>query len=101
MFCLLYSFLISDTLLMFGSTKRAKSIADPFAFEEYKRRKIREKIEQERPSRIKVEDNLPKVNRELASRLMNDDSRKKKNTANLLQDNRFKVSNIADREQLK
>lgn len=81
--------------------KRAKSIADPFAFEEYKRRKIREKIEQERPSRIKVEDNLPKVNRELASRLMNDDSRKKKNTANLLQDNRFKVSNIADREQLK
>ncbi|XP_073941728.1 nucleolar protein 10 lethal (2) 34Fd [Choristoneura fumiferana] len=71
--------------------KRAKSIAEPFAFEEYKRRKIREKIEQERPSRIKVEDNLPKVNRELASRLMDDDGRKKKSAANLLKDNRFKA----------
>ncbi|XP_046961647.1 nucleolar protein 10 [Vanessa cardui] len=71
--------------------KRAKSIADPFAFEEYKKRKIREKIEQERPSRIKVEDNLPKVNRDLASRLMDSDTRKNKQSANLLKDDRFKA----------
>nr|XP_034840383.1 nucleolar protein 10 [Maniola hyperantus] len=71
--------------------KRAKSIADPFAFEEYKKRKIREKIEQERPSRIKVEDNLPKVNRDLASRLLESDTRKKKQSANLLKDDRFKA----------
>ncbi|XP_063376224.1 nucleolar protein 10 isoform X1 [Cydia fagiglandana] len=71
--------------------KRAKSIADPFAFEEYKKRKIREKIEQDRPSRIKIEDNLPKVNRELASRLMEDEGRKKKNPSKLLKDNRFKA----------
>ncbi|CAG4944861.1 unnamed protein product [Colias eurytheme] len=72
--------------------KRAKSIADPFAFEEYKKRKIREKIEQERPSRLKVDDNLPKVNRELASRLLeNGDKPKKKQTGNLLKDDRFKA----------
>ncbi|KAJ8726325.1 hypothetical protein PYW07_001023 [Mythimna separata] len=71
--------------------KRAKSIADPFAFEQYKKRKIREKIEQERPSRIKVEDNLPKVNRELASKLMDDGGKKKKQSANLLKDDRFKA----------
>ncbi|CAF4760982.1 unnamed protein product [Pieris macdunnoughi] len=71
--------------------KRAKSIADPFAFEEYKKRKIREKIEQERPSRLKVDDNLPKVNRDLASRLLDDDRPKKKQTANLLKDDRFKA----------
>ncbi|XP_047544697.1 nucleolar protein 10 [Vanessa atalanta] len=71
--------------------KRAKSIADPFAFEEYKKRKIREKIEQERPSRIKVEDNLPKVNRDLASRLLDSDTRKNKQSVNLLKDDRFKA----------
>ncbi|CAH0603169.1 unnamed protein product [Chrysodeixis includens] len=72
--------------------KRAKSIADPFAFEQYKKRKIREKIEQERPSRLKVEDNLPKVNRDLASKLMDDSgTKKKKQTTNLLKDDRFKA----------
>ncbi|XP_045487655.1 nucleolar protein 10 [Pieris rapae] len=71
--------------------KRAKSIAEPFAFEEYKKRKIREKIEQERPSRLKVDDNLPKVNRDLASRLLEDDRPKKKQTGNLLKDDRFKA----------
>ncbi|XP_059049775.1 nucleolar protein 10 isoform X2 [Achroia grisella] len=71
--------------------KRAKSIADPFAFEDYKKRKIREKIEQERPSRIKIEDNLPKVNRDLATRLMDNNSRKKNQPADLLKDDRFKA----------
>ncbi|XP_049867826.1 nucleolar protein 10 [Pectinophora gossypiella] len=71
--------------------KRAKSIADPFAFDEYKKRKIREKIELERPSRLRVDDNLPKVNRDLASKLMDDGGKKKKESANLLKDDRFKA----------
>lgn len=71
--------------------KRAKSIADPFAFDQYKKKKIRERIEQERPSRIKVEDNLPKVNRDLASKLMDTGGKKKKQSADLLKDDRFKV----------
>ncbi|XP_041978163.1 nucleolar protein 10 [Aricia agestis] len=70
--------------------KRAKSIADPFAFEEYKKKKIREKIAQERPARITVDDSLPKVNRDLASRLLDTQPRKKQPT-NLLKDDRFKA----------
>lgn len=81
--------------------KRAKSIADPFAFDQYKKRKIREKIEQERPSRIKIDDNLPKVNRELASKLQDEGGRKKKVTTNLLKDDRFKVYCFLQRIKLK
>lgn len=69
------------------------SIAEPFAFNQYKKAKIREKIEQERPSRLKIHDNLPKVNRELAAKLIDEeDNKKKKMSANLLKDDRFKVN---------
>lgn len=72
--------------------KRAKSIAEPFAFEQYKKRKIREKIEQDRTARVRIDDNLPKVNRELASRLMNSsEKKKKKQSSQLLEDDRFKA----------
>lgn len=73
--------------------KRAKSIADPFAFEEYKKKKIREKIEERRPSRLQIDENLPKVNRELAAKLMDEESVKKKKatSGNLLKDDRFKA----------
>lgn len=33
---------------------KAKSIAEPFAFEQYRKTKIREKIEQERENRVKL-----------------------------------------------
>ncbi|XP_013133465.1 PREDICTED: nucleolar protein 10 [Papilio polytes] len=69
--------------------KRAKTIADPFAFEAYKKRKIREKIEEERPARLTVHDSLPAVNRDLASRLQNV-TKKNKQSNNLLKDDRFK-----------
>ncbi|XP_077299588.1 nucleolar protein 10 lethal (2) 34Fd [Arctopsyche grandis] len=73
--------------------KKAKSISDPFAFEEFKRRRIRERLEQERPSRLQLKANLPSVNRELAAKLMSSDQDKKnKNKSNtLLTDDRFKA----------
>lgn len=72
--------------------KKAKSIADPFAFEEFKRRRIREKLEQDRPSRLQLKANLPKVNRELAEKLMSENDKKKKTKSNtILTDDRFKV----------
>lgn len=74
--------------------RRAKSIAEPFAFDQYKKRKIREKIEEDRPSRLKIDDKLPKVNRELAAKLMLDENstnKKKVQAANLLKDDRFKA----------
>lgn len=49
---------------------KAKAIANPFAYEEYRQKTIREKLDAERAARISVKKKLPKVNRELAARLL-------------------------------
>lgn len=71
--------------------KKAKSVADPFEFDKYRKKKIRETIEQDRTNRVQV-NKLPKVNKDLAMKLMNDQlNKKKKETAtSLLNDTRFK-----------
>lgn len=71
--------------------KKAKSVAEPFEFDKYRKKKIRETIEQDRANRVQVQ-KLPKVNKDLALKLMNDQlNKKKKDTANsLLNDSRFK-----------
>uniref|UniRef100_A0A7N8XJ45 Nucleolar protein 10 n=1 Tax=Mastacembelus armatus TaxID=205130 RepID=A0A7N8XJ45_9TELE len=78
---------------------KVKSMANPFAYEEYRKDKIRQKIEESRTQRVQVK-KLPKVNKELALKLMEegDDeaelaSRKKKGKAlpSILGDDRFKV----------
>lgn len=38
--------------------RKAKSVAEPFAYEEYRRKKIREKIESERTNRVQVQVNI-------------------------------------------
>ncbi|XP_047108300.1 nucleolar protein 10 [Schistocerca piceifrons] len=73
--------------------RKAKSVAEPFAFEQYKKKRIREKIEEERANRVKLQ-KLPKVNKDLALKLMDEETnvKKKKNTGtNLLKDERFKA----------
>jgi ribosome biogenesis protein ENP2 len=75
--------------------RKAKSVAEPFAFEEYKRKKVREKIEEDRTNRVKVQ-TLPKVNKDLALKLIDEEQKekkKKKNKSgtNLLKDDRFKA----------
>lgn len=71
--------------------KKAKSVAEPFEFDKYRKKKIRETIEQDRANRVQVKQ-LPKVNKDLALKLMNDQlNKKKKDTASsLLSDDRFK-----------
>uniref|UniRef100_A0A672HS66 Nucleolar protein 10 n=1 Tax=Salarias fasciatus TaxID=181472 RepID=A0A672HS66_SALFA len=78
---------------------KVKTMANPFAYEEYRKDKIRQKIEESRTHRVQVKA-LPKVNKELALKLMEegDDeaeeaARKKKGKAlpSLLGDDRFKV----------
>uniref|UniRef100_A0AAQ6A094 Nucleolar protein 10 n=1 Tax=Amphiprion ocellaris TaxID=80972 RepID=A0AAQ6A094_AMPOC len=78
---------------------KVKSMANPFAYEEYRKDKIRQKIEESRTQRVQVK-KLPKVNKELALKLMEegDDeaeltSRTKKGKAlpSILGDDRFKV----------
>ncbi|RWS04020.1 nucleolar protein 10-like protein [Dinothrombium tinctorium] len=73
---------------------KAKAASDPFAYEEYKRKKIKEKMEAERGSRVKVNSKLPKVNRELALKLMESNEAKNKSKEeeqSLLKDERFKA----------
>nr|CAH7756455.1 unnamed protein product [Callosobruchus chinensis] len=53
--------------------KKAKSVANPFEFEEYRKKKIRETIEKDRSNRVQV-NKLPKVNTDLALKLMNEEN---------------------------
>lgn len=76
--------------------KKAKLINEPFNFDEYKQRKIKERLEKDRENRVKVSRKLPAVNTELAKRLIEEKedthekkSAAKKNNANILEDNRF------------
>uniref|UniRef100_A0A3Q2P773 Nucleolar protein 10 n=1 Tax=Fundulus heteroclitus TaxID=8078 RepID=A0A3Q2P773_FUNHE len=76
---------------------KVKTMANPFAYEEYRKDKIRQKIEESRTQRV---NKLPKVNKELALKLMEEGdqeaelaSRKKKgkDVPSILGDDRFKV----------
>ncbi len=65
--------------------KKAKLLNDPFNFEEFKQRKIKEKLEAERENRVKVNRKLPTVNTELAKRLIEEkeEINLKKNKVNI------------------
>ncbi|KAK9510269.1 hypothetical protein O3M35_005089 [Rhynocoris fuscipes] len=71
---------------------KAKSLVQPFSFEEYKKRKVREKIDAARSTRVQVK-NLPKVNKDLALKLMDEErnAKKKNNASGILKDDRFKA----------
>lgn len=68
---------------------KARAIAEPFAYEEYRRKKIKSKIEEERASVVE-ERKLPKVNRQLAMKLLDQDKHPADST-NPLGDERFKM----------
>lgn len=71
---------------------KAKAIAEPFAYEEYRKNLIKKKIEEERGNRV-VAKKLPKVNRQLAEKLLDEASEKKDigkvDVGNPLGDDRF------------
>ncbi|CAB4428688.1 unnamed protein product [Rhizophagus irregularis] len=58
--------------------EKAKLISNPFAYADYREKIIKEKLEKERESRIRVTKKLPKVNKELASRLIKSSEKKRK-----------------------
>ncbi|KAL7128478.1 hypothetical protein ABFS83_14G319700 [Erythranthe nasuta] len=53
--------------------KKAQSLADPFEYDTYIERRKQEKSEAERASRITMKRKLPKVNRTLASRILEEE----------------------------
>ncbi|XP_002157010.2 nucleolar protein 10 [Hydra vulgaris] len=72
---------------------KAKSIVEPFAYEEYRKNRIKTKLEEERSSRIKV-NKMPKINRHLAEKLLDQKANSKKDDlvndiSNPLGDDRF------------
>ena len=69
---------------------KARAVIEPFAFEKYRKEKIRQQIEANRPARLKIKSNLPAVNQEMALKFMDAEDSKKKG-ANLLKDDRFKA----------
>lgn len=69
---------------------KARAVIEPFAFEKYRKEKIRQQIDANRPSRLNIKANLPAVNQELALKLMDTQS-SKKGTSNLMEDDRFKA----------
>ncbi|XP_065080328.1 nucleolar protein 10 [Ochlerotatus camptorhynchus] len=73
---------------------KAKAIADPFAFQRYRKEKIAQQIEESRPARLQLKTKLPKVNAELAEKLLTEQevgsSRLKTAASTLLSDDRFK-----------
>ncbi|XP_053565657.1 nucleolar protein 10 [Bombina bombina] len=75
---------------------KVKAMVNPFAYEEYKREKIRQKIEETRAQRVQIK-KLPKVNKELALKLIEEEDerplhkKKQKKMPSILSDDRFKV----------
>eukprot|EP00752_Nemacystus_decipiens_P011789 g10460.t1 len=49
---------------------RLKAVSEPFAYEEYRKKKVKEKMDEKAKSRISMRANLPKVNRAMAERLL-------------------------------
>ncbi|SPP82478.1 blast:Nucleolar protein 10 [Drosophila guanche] len=75
---------------------KAKAVVEPFAFDRFRKDKIRQEIESERKSRLQIDSKLPKVNKELALKIMDEqanpsNSAKQRNVPNLLEDSRFKA----------
>ena len=54
---------------------QAQGISEPFAYQDYRKKKIRQKIEEDRVDRVKPKYKLPSVNKDLANKILtNDDS---------------------------
>lgn len=49
---------------------KLRAVADPDSYEDYKKQRLREKVEAKRKSRISVQKKLPKINAALAERLL-------------------------------
>lgn len=72
--------------------RKARDAMKPFEFQEYKKKRIQEKMQETCASRLQIE-KVPTVNKELALKLMDDTNTKKKKTTSsaLLKDERFKA----------
>lgn len=63
--------------IAYGLYTKAKSLADPFMYDNYRERRKQEKIEKAVQSRITIKRKLPKVNKAFASQLLDNEEAEK------------------------
>lgn len=76
---------------------KLRAVSKPFEYEEYRKAKIREKIEAKRESRIATMKKLPKVNKDLAEKMMKKNGAGEEEGGKQLVDDRFKA--LFEREE--
>ncbi|DAZ96285.1 TPA: hypothetical protein N0F65_008318 [Lagenidium giganteum] len=59
---------------------KVKAIAEPFAYDKYRKERIQAKLEEKHANRITIQRRLPKINRATAERLLRTDQKKKQKT---------------------
>ncbi|WBW75472.1 rRNA processing protein Enp2 [Schizosaccharomyces osmophilus] len=74
--------------------EKARLIANPFSYEEHRKKAVKERLEKKRSSKIRAQ-NRPKVNATLATRLAHQEAKLRKkvgeeNAPSILEDDRFK-----------
>jgi len=75
-----------------GLYNKLKAVSEPQAYEEWRKKKLKDKLEEKRKSRISIQKKLPKVNREYAQRVIHKAEKtgaKTKDAQNPLEDDRF------------
>ncbi|KAE9049182.1 Nucleolar protein 10 [Phytophthora rubi] len=58
---------------------KVKAVAEPFAYDEWRKKKLKEKVEAKQSNRITIQRRLPKVNRATAERILQTEAKRKKN----------------------
>lgn len=59
---------------------KVKAAADPFAYDEWRKKKLKEKVEAKQSNRITIQRRLPTINRATAERILQNDAKRKKNS---------------------
>ncbi|CEG45694.1 nucleolar protein [Plasmopara halstedii] len=57
---------------------KVKAVAEPFAYEEWRKKKLNEKVQAKQANRIAIQRRLPKINRATAERILNNEAKRKK-----------------------
>ncbi|KAF1772837.1 Bestrophin/UPF0187 [Phytophthora cactorum] len=59
---------------------KVKAVAEPFAYDEWRKKKLKEKVEAKQSNRITIQRRLPKINRATAERILQNDAKQKKHS---------------------
>ncbi|RMX66217.1 hypothetical protein DD238_001255 [Peronospora effusa] len=59
---------------------KVKAVSEPFAYDDWRKKKLKEKVEAKQSNRITIQRRLPKINRATAERILQSDAKRKKNS---------------------